>query len=365
VRQALAKRTFVWLAVVVSIAAVMVLGNVPELPWQAYGGFAIVLLVVWAAVILRLRRIRRLPVEHPKEIAVMKTDSSVSSRPAFSAPRKALLKRPLFSYFILAYVIKFGFLIPYTLAAWGIISGDWSIAFVVATFGPFVAGIVMVFLTEGRQGIGRIQRSIRGWRVGFPLLAFVFTGIPALVMLGVCVLPGSLSGFLGFSPVLLLTYPLTYFAVWFGGGGLNEEVGWRGFALPRMQSMYGPLWGTLVLGVVHCFWHLEEFLTPAQGGGPGTGWTPFVVNLPIFLILVLSFNIIMTWIFNYTRGSLFAAISAHASVDTPQAVLIPLFPAVGTLTLLAGTAIPLGALAVIIVVLTRGRLGYTQANPRH
>jgi len=267
-------------------------------------------------------------------------------------------KHPLFSYFSIAYAIKWIVLIPYTLAAWGVISGDWTGAFILATFGPLVAGIVMAYVVEGGVGVSRLRDRIRQWRVGWRWLLFIFAGIPALVMLGIIIEPGALAGFKGLTAVLLVTYPLTYFAVWWGGGGFNEEVGWRGFALPRIQPRYGPLWGTLFLGVVHCFWHLEEFLTPAQGGGPGTGWTPFLVNLPIFLLLVLSFTIMMTWIFNRTRGSLFAAISAHASVDTPQAALLPLFPAVGATSMLLGSTFGLGAVAILILILTRGRLGY-------
>ena len=59
----------------------------------------------------------------------------------------------------MAYAIKFIVLIPYTLAAWGIISGDWTAAFVLATFGPFVAGIIMIYVTEGRAGLGRLRGS--------------------------------------------------------------------------------------------------------------------------------------------------------------------------------------------------------------
>jgi membrane protease YdiL (CAAX protease family) len=272
--------------------------------------------------------------------------------------RGAMLKHPLFSYFSIAYAIKFLVLIPYTLAAWGIISGDWTAAFVLATFGPFVAGIIMVNLTEGKAGLLRLRSRIRQWRVGWQWLLFIFAGIPALVMLGIIIQPGMLAGFQGLTRVLLVSYPLNYVAIWFAGGGLNEEVGWRGFAWPRMQLHYGPLWGALLLGVVHCFWHGEEFLTPAQGGGPGTGWTPFVTNLPIFLLLVLSFTIIITWVFNHTRGSLFAAISTHASVDTPQAALIPLFPAVRVTSMILGSTVGLGVMALLILILTRARLGY-------
>lgn len=269
-----------------------------------------------------------------------------------------MLVHPLLSYFSMAYAIKFIVLIPCTLAAWGIISGDWTAAFVLATFGPFVAGIIMVNLTEGKGGLLRLRSRIRQWRVGWKWLLFIFAGIPVLVMLGIIIQPGMLAGFRGLTPVLLVSYPLNYVAIWFAGGGLDEEVGWRGFAWPIMQPRYGPLWGALLLGVVHCFWHLEEFLTPAQGGGPGTGWTPFVTNLPIFLLLVLSFTIIITWVFNHTRGSLFAVISAHASVDTPQAALIPLFPAVGATSMILGFTVSLGTVALLILILTRGRLGY-------
>ena len=279
-----------------------------------------------------------------------------------------MLKHPLFSYFSMAYAIKFIVLIPYTLAAWGIISGDWTAAFVLATFGPFVAGIIMVYITEGRAGLSRLRHSVTQWRVGWKWLLFVFAAIPALGMLGIIIQPGILAGFQGLSlhlvVFLLVSYPLNYVLIWFAGGGLDEEVGWRGFAWPIMQPRYGPLWGTLFLGVVHCFWHFEEFLTPAQGGGPGTGWTPFVVNLPIFLLLVLSVNIILTWVFNHTRGSLFAAISTHASVDAPQGALLPLFPALqggfgsGATSAILGFTVGLAVVAVLILIVTRGRLGY-------
>ena len=275
---------------------------------------------------------------------------------------RAMRGHPLFSYFSIAYAIKFILLIPYTLAAWGVISGNWEAAFVLATFGPFAAGLIMAYVTEGKDGVYRLRDRVRRWRVGWPWLLISFAAIPLVVMLGVVVQPGALSSFTPANPgVVAVSYLVNYVAIWFGGGGLDEEVGWRGYALPVMQPRYGPLWGTLFLGLMHCFWHLEEFLTPAQGGGPGTGWTPLVVILPMFLVLVISVNIILTWLFNHTKGSLFVAISAHASVNAPQVALIPLFPAVGVFGLSAGYTLGMGVLALLILILTRGRLGYRPA----
>jgi membrane protease YdiL (CAAX protease family) len=110
---------------------------------------------------------------------------------------------------------------------------------------------------------------------------------------------------------------------------------------------------------VWAFWHLPDFLTRAQGGGPGTSWGTFFTNLPIFVMLVVALNIVMTWVYNHTQGSLFVAILLHASINT-AGILPELFPTPGiplftlsNLALLIGLALP----AVLIVVLTRGRLG--------
>ena len=174
---------------------------------------------------------------------------------------------------------------------------------------------------------------------------------------GIIIQPGA-GEFPRVKPTLLIRYPLTFIAVLFGGGPLGEEPGWRGFALPRMQFRYGPLWGTLLLGVLWTGWHLPDFLTSAQGGGPVTGFSAFLTNFPIFFLLVMALAIIFTWIFNHTKGSIFIALLAHASVNTPQVVLVPLFPSLNTTSLNLAALIGFGVPALLILLFTRGKLGY-------
>ena len=157
---------------------------------------------------------------------------------------------------------------------------------------------------------------------------------------------------------------MNFAIIFFLGGPLGEEPGWRGFALPRLQTRYGPLWGTLLLGFLWACWHLPHFLTSVQGGGPGTGFAAFLTNFPIFVLMVMAIAIVMSWVFNHTRGSLFIAILLHASINT-FGILAPLLPVPalsietsGNLAVLIGFGVP----ALLIVILTRGRLGY-QANP--
>ena len=84
---------------------------------------------------------------------------------------------------------------------------------------------------------------------------------------------------------------------------------------------------------------------------------PFI--FPMFLLEVVALAIILTWVFNHTGGSIFISITAHASVDNPEVILVPLFLAVDYTHLILASAIGFGVTALLIIILTRGRLGYT------
>ncbi|MEJ2560592.1 MAG: type II CAAX endopeptidase family protein [Anaerolineae bacterium] len=275
-------------------------------------------------------------------------------------------QHPLFSFFFMAYAFTWIIFIPYVLSQWGILPNTriYVIFHVLHTFGPTLSAIIMINNLEGKAGILRLWQRIRRWRAPWQWYLFIVVGIPVLIMLGIIVQPGALASFQGVSPLLIVSYPLTFAAVWFGGGPLGEEIGWRGFALRRMQPRYGPLWGTLLLGVLWAFWHLEDFLTPGQGGGPGAGLAAFLRIFPMFLLEVIALAIILTWVFNHTRGSIFISIAAHASINTPEVVLVPLFLAVDYTSLILAGVIGFGVTALLIVILTRGRLGYDPSQAR-
>ena len=219
----------------------------------------------------------------------------------------------------------------------------------------------MTRLTEGKEGLHHLRERLKQRHAGRQWYLLILLGLPLLLLLGVIVQPGNLASFRGLTPALLVSYPLNFFVVFFGVA-LPEEIGWRGYALPRMQPRYGPLKATLLLGILWSFWHLLFFLTPAHGGGPDVGFTSFLTDFLIFTVMVVAFSIIFTWVFNHTGGSIFIANLLHASIDTPQLVWIPLFPLVGETSLnianLIGFVIP----ALLIVIVTHGRLGYQQAQ---
>jgi membrane protease YdiL (CAAX protease family) len=261
-------------------------------------------------------------------------------------------EHPLFFFFFMAYAFSWIILIPYVLSAWGIIAGDFTFIFALHTFGPALAAIIMTSVIEGKAGLLRLWSRIRQWRAGWQWYLFILLGIPALLLIGIIIQPRALASFHRLPPLLFsaVYYLVNFVLVFFLGGPLGEEIGWRGFALPRMQPRYGPLWGTMLLGVLWVFWHLADFLTPVHGG--------FLTNFPIFFLEVMALVIIFTWVFNHTRGSIFTAILLHASVDTPELALVPLFLVVDQTSLTLGGLIGFGVPALLILILTRGRLGY-------
>jgi membrane protease YdiL (CAAX protease family) len=270
-------------------------------------------------------------------------------------------KHPLFFFFLFTFTISWIFLTAEVLAVWGFLPNDSGFIIVVNilfTFGPTCAALITTGVIEGRDGLLQLRTRLRQLRAGWQWYLFILVGIPALLLLGLIIQPGILASFTGLTPLVIAQYPLYFFVVWFGGGPLGEEIGWRGFALPRMQPRYGPLWGTLLLGIPWAFWHLPQFLTPYQGGGPGTGLTTLLRNFSLFFVFVIALAIIMTWLFNHTKGSIFFAVTTHASVNTPTLVLVPLFLNVGYISQTLAFAIGFGVVALFIVVLTRGRLGY-------
>jgi membrane protease YdiL (CAAX protease family) len=289
----------------------------------------------------------------------MKTSkASIQSTSASRNLQQVMRQHPLFFFFLMAYAFSWIMLIPSVLSVWGILKGDFTFTLILSIYvGPTLAAFIMTGITEGKAGVRRLRNRIEQWRAGWQWYLFILLGLPALLLLGIIIQPGALASFQGLRPVLLVSYPLTFVAAFFGVGA-PEEIGWRGFALPRMQPRYGPLWGTLLLGVLWCFWHLLYFLTPDHGGGPGTSFATFLTNFSIFFLMIVALAIILTWVFNHTRGSIFIAILAHASVDTPVLVWIPLFLAVDVTRLNMAVLIGFGVPALLIVILTRGRLGY-------
>ena len=151
----------------------------------------------------------------------------------------------------MAYAFSWIISTPYVLAAWGILPGgnfeggngiEFLLFVVKAYAGPTLAAIAMTSVTQGKEGLLRLRHRLTLWRAPWRWYVFILVGMPALLLFGLIIQPGVLSSFQGLTQVVAVSYPIIFVAVFFQTG-LPEEIGWRGFALPRLQPRYGPLWG--------------------------------------------------------------------------------------------------------------------------
>ena len=278
------------------------------------------------------------------------------------APREGLLARyPLTFYFVIAYGFSWLVWVPLALSkdGAGLLSfrspiGASASAVDASFVGPFLSAFIMTGITEGRAGIGRVLRRCVLWRVGFGWYLFALIGIPMLLVLGVIVLPGAMASFKGLASLVTPRPWLSQIVYVFLHGPLGEEPGWRGFALPRLQRLYGPLVASLILGPLWALWHLPFFWVPAWN------FPPTLLNIGLFVIVAIPLTIVMTWVFNNTKGSVLMAILVHATFDMTFVILNLLFTA--PLVTDYGSTLPIligcGAVALLVIALTRGRLGY-------
>ena len=293
------------------------------------------------------------------------SDSSTSARPA--SPQRSLLARhPLISFFVMAYAFSWIAWSPWVLSEEGVgllsfelsdaTSGLLNAAAIL--LGPTLSAFIMTGITEGREGVRRLLRRIVLWRVGLRWYLFALIGIPVVMALGTVILPGGLASIRSLGLGYVLSYLSVFPLVLVLGGPLFEEPGWRGFALPRLQPLHGPLVGTLILGLMWALWHLPQFLVPswAEASG-GRGFLAIVK----FVFIAVAFAIITTWVFNNTKGSVLLAILVHTSID---AFSIPMGGLFSPSAVANSLLLSFGVLVVVLVVLTRGRLGYREEEPQ-
>jgi uncharacterized protein len=280
-----------------------------------------------------------------------------------TSPRGGLLTRhPLVFYFLIAFSFSWLMFLPAVLTYYEILNLSPSMVGVLGIaglLGPVLSGFIMTAATEGGPGIRRLLGRVVLWRVGLVWYLFTLVGLPLVMVLAtIIVRPGALESFQTLAPLSVLPYLGAFVFMVLIGGPLFEEPGWSGFALPRLQQLHGPLAGGLILGSFWALWHLPGFLTPSQDitDIPPRGT---VLDFVVFALALIGLRLVMVWVFNNTRGSVLMAVLVHASWNTfYSAALIRLFPAPSVLGSYLNLTLAAGALALVVVALTQGRLGY-------
>jgi membrane protease YdiL (CAAX protease family) len=195
------------------------------------------------------------------------------------------------------------------------ISLPFPVAITLIVIGGWAPGLVAVLLSalEGsRTGLRELFRQFHRWRIHpwWYVVAFLGPGLLGFVAL----LATALSG--GATPKPWF-YPPSPRLLGLAVGPWGEELGWRGYAQPRLQQGVSALTASLVVGTIWSCWHYWPVLTPA--GGP---WSEFFsASFATWLSYELANSVMMAWLYNSTGGSLPVAWAAHAGLTLGQSLV--------------------------------------------
>ncbi|HSI74861.1 MAG TPA: type II CAAX endopeptidase family protein [Lunatimonas sp.] len=186
-------------------------------------------------------------------------------------------------------------------------------AIILGAFGPAIGAVYSIKTLQGKSAVKPFLRSFLTINFGWK------TWVSIIGVLGFAnFLAWYLPGFFGYErlPMLLPTiyvFPVYWLLMIFFGGG-QEEIGWRGYIMPYLESKYGLWYGNIFLGIVWAFWHaplwfiIDSFQT----------YMPFTA----FLIGCMGLSFFLSWVVKYSNNNPMSALVAHGTSNA----FMPVFP---------------------------------------
>jgi membrane protease YdiL (CAAX protease family) len=257
--------------------------------------------------------------------------------------RTLVSRYPLLAFFAIAYSLTWiGWILPDRIYAGTLLSGMLALPFLLLVPGPLYAALIVTAATEGKPGVAALLRKFTIWRVGWGWFAVALLLAPMI-----CVVPAYLNMYFGApDPTMALLAALPTMLMMFAirllnplDGPMQEELGWRGFALPRLQERYSKLAASAILGGLVVVWHMPLVL---------------LGMLPAYALFgTFAFTIVFGWLLNNVKGSVLMTLIAHAADGLVMTGYLGLDPADGERHIMLLVAV--WCVAAVLVVLFNGR----------
>jgi len=215
-------------------------------------------------------------------------------------------------YLILSYGLTWIFWIPIALTQQDYQESPLLLSLMfLGVFGPGIAGIMMTYREQGKEGRRDFWRRIFDFRrISFKWYVLIILLFPALQIISIGInhwLGGEPPEFAFIKKALTMPAGVLIIVILYLLQSTLEELGWRGYMLDRLQSIWKPLTSSLVLGVFHAFWHLPLFFVV------GTNQSRYLssIDFSIFIAFVVASSIYSTWCYNDNHRSTLATILLH------------------------------------------------------
>ena len=220
--------------------------------------------------------------------------------------------RSLIRFFALSFLIAWAVWIPA-----GIFAPEQKALMLPGAWAPTIAALLLTWSSSGGSGVRELLRGLAKWRVGVRYYLFAI-----FIVLGIALLAIALDGLLGGTPpslaevagrfgipperasLLFAIAPLIFLSSIFVGGPIAEELGWRGYAQPRLQARMSVGAAGLLIGFIWGLWHLPLFFVFPSAVGE--------IPLALYMPLVTAAGVLFAWLYNRTGGSVLLCVLLHA-----------------------------------------------------
>ena len=228
-------------------------------------------------------------------------------------------RSPVATYFLLTFLISW--LGALSVAAHSFVRGQplpkivGLMVFPAMLLGPCISGILLTWLTDGRDGLRNLFARLRKWRVAPKWYALLLLP-PALVLLVLLSMKSAVST--EFAPNNF------YVGILFGiPAGIFEEIGWMGYAYPKMVLKWSPLKSAIVLGLLWSLWHLPAVNFLGASAPHGAYWFPFFLA---FSLAMTAIRVLICWQYSHTNSLLLAQFMHISSTGTLVVFSPPVSP---------------------------------------
>jgi membrane protease YdiL (CAAX protease family) len=182
---------------------------------------------------------------------------------------------------------------------------------------PSVVALALTYSTQGRAAAVRLFALVFEWQVPARWYLFALTYLAAIKLAAAIVHRVAIGAWpqFGGGPLLLIPFAILLSTPVQAG----EEIGWRGYALPRLEARFGLARASLLLGAIWACWHLPQFfIVEADTYGQS-----FVV----YLLQVTALSVAFGWLYAHTRGSLLPVMLFHAAINNTKDIVPSASPA--------------------------------------
>ena len=218
---------------------------------------------------------------------------------------------PLVTFFVLTYALMWACFITVAAAGIPVYAPLGGVLVLLGTFAPSLVALWLTARTEGDGGVRALLGGVLRWRVATRWYVFALAYIPAIKLTVALVhrlATGAWPRF-GDEPWYAILAAISFSTPFQAG----EEIGWRGYALPRLAARFGLGRASILLGLIWACWHLPQFFIPEAD--------TYGQSFLVYVLQVTALSVAMAWLYARTNGSLLLVMLLHAAVNNAKDIV--------------------------------------------